>query len=78
MKAIQITVDDRLLARVDRHPDVKRLGRSALFRRAVEAYLREYRRTEIADAYRRAYGHGTGKKDADLADWAQEGAWPAP
>jgi metal-responsive CopG/Arc/MetJ family transcriptional regulator len=78
MKAIQITVDDRLLARVDRHPDAKRLGRSALFRRAVEAYLREHRRTEIAEAYRRAYGRGRGKKDDDLEGWEQEGAWPEP
>jgi metal-responsive CopG/Arc/MetJ family transcriptional regulator len=78
MKAIQITVDDRLLARVDRHPDVKRLGRSALFRRAVEAYLREHRRAEIADAYRRAYGRAGARKDSDLAGWEQEGAWPEP
>lgn len=74
MKAIQITVDDRLLARLDRDQEVKRLGRSAVFRRAAEAYLRDRRKTEIADAYRRAYS----KRGAasELEGWSEEGAWP--
>ena len=75
MKAIQITVDDSLLARLDRDPEVKRLGRSAVFRRAVDAYLRERRRREIAAAYRRGYA-----KNPDLGPewegWTDEGVWP--
>jgi len=74
MKAIQITVDDRLLARLDRDPEVKRLGRSAVLRRAAEAYLRDRRKADVADAYRRAYG---GRRGAlDLEGWAEEGVWP--
>jgi hypothetical protein len=33
-------VDDELPARLDADPDVKRLGRSAVLRRAVDACLR--------------------------------------
>ena len=73
MKAIQITVDDRLLARLDRDPEVKRLGRSAVFRRAAEAYLVQRRKADIADAYRKAYGRGGAP---DLEGWAEEGVWP--
>ena len=75
MKAIQITIDDRLLTRLDRDPEVKRLGRSAIFRRAIEAYLRGRRKAEIADAYHRAYGKGR-KPPVELEGWSEEGAWP--
>ncbi len=75
MKAIQITVDDPLLARIDRDPDVKRLGRSAVIRRAIDAYLRLRQKNAVADAYRRAYG---GKEPRELEGWVDEGAWPEP
>ena len=75
MKAIQITVDEDLLARLDADPEVEASGRSAVVRRAVDAYLRQRRRRGIADAYRRAYGP-TGRGPSDLDGWADEGAWP--
>ena len=74
MKAIQVTVDEKLLVRLDRDPDVKRFGRSAVFRRAVNDYLRTRRRQTIADGYKRAYG--SGRPDADLHGWDEEGVWP--
>ena len=73
MKAIQITVDDRLLTRLDRDPEVKRLGRSAVFRLAAEAYLVQRRKADITGAYRKAYGRGGA---TDLDGWAEEGVWP--
>ena len=75
MKAIQITVDDALLARLDRDPEVKRAGRSAVFRRAVDLYLRRERKRAVADAYRRAYGAGRTPAD-ELDGWDEEAVWP--
>jgi len=73
MKAIQITVDERLLARLDRDPEVKRSGRSAVFRRLVEDYLRQRRRAEIAAAYKKGY---TRFPPDEFKGWADEGVWP--
>ena len=70
MKAIQITFDERLLAKLDSDEEVKREGRSAVIRRAVADYLRKKRRATIADAYRRAYGKQPA--ELDLAGWAKE------
>jgi metal-responsive CopG/Arc/MetJ family transcriptional regulator len=77
MKAIQITMDDNLLARLDADEEVKRDGRSAVLRRAADLYLRQRRARGIAEAYRRAYGSSPGL-GRDFEGWASEGAWPEP
>lgn len=76
MKAIQITLDDDLLARLDRDDEVKRDGRSAVLRRAADQYLRQRRAGAIASAYRRAYADKAGL-DEEFSGWEKEGAWPA-
>jgi metal-responsive CopG/Arc/MetJ family transcriptional regulator len=75
MKAIQVTLDDALLARLDADEEVRREGRSAVLRRAAVEYLRKRRKQAIADQYARAYG---AKPDlgADFRGWEDEGAWP--
>lgn len=73
MKAIQVTLDERLLAELDADDEVKRDGRSAVLRRAAAEYLRRKRRASIAEAYRRGYRGGAGR---ELEDWADEGTWP--
>lgn len=77
MKAIQITVDEALLLRMDADPEVKALGRSAVCRRTIDAYLRNRRKRDIADAYRRAYGPSRGV-DPEWSGWPEEGVWPEP
>ena len=77
MKAIQITVDERLLARLDADPEVKQAGRSAVFRRAVEAYLRQRLKARIAEAYRRGYAAGS-IVEQEFDGWPEEGAWSEP
>ena len=77
MKAIQITVDEGWLAKLDADPEVKQAGRSAVFRRAIEAYLRQRRKQRIAEAYRRGYGSGS-RVERALEGWTEEGVWPEP
>ena len=42
MKAMQMTIDEQLLARLDADDEVRRDGRSAVIRRAIDAYLRRF------------------------------------
>ena len=58
-------------------PEVKQAGRSAVFRRAVEAYLRQRRKARIAEAYRRGYAGGSTVEE-QFDGWAEEGAWGEP
>lgn len=74
MKAIQITVDDALLARVDADAEVRRDGRSAVFRRAVDEYLRRRRKRAIADEY--AKGYAAGGLGTEFHGWEREAVWP--
>lgn len=77
MKAIQVTMDDDLLARLEADEEVRRDGRSAVLRRAADAYLRGRRSQAIAGAYERAYRRGPGL-GREFAGWEDEGAWPEP
>ncbi len=76
MKAIQVTFDDDLLARLDRDGEVQRDGRSAVLRRAADLYLRQRRAGSISTAYRRAYADNPGLDD-EFEGWEKEGVWPA-
>lgn len=75
MKAIQITIDEELLRRLDESAEVKREGRSAVLRRAAEEYLLRRQRAEVRERYRTAYGEGGGLGD-EFADWEGQGIWP--
>lgn len=74
MKTIQITMDEELLARLDKAEEVQKIGRSAVLRRATSEYLARQSRVEIARQYRKAYG-----ANADLGKefkgWEGEAAW---
>jgi metal-responsive CopG/Arc/MetJ family transcriptional regulator len=75
MKAIQVMLEERLLERLDATEEVRKEGRSAVLRRALEAYLRQRQRASIATQYRKAYrgGEGLGR---EFAGWEEQGAWP--
>jgi metal-responsive CopG/Arc/MetJ family transcriptional regulator len=75
MKAIQITMDEALLARLDADDEVRRDGRSAVIRRAADEYLRRRRRRAIANQYARAYGDGASLGE-EFGGWEDEGSWP--
>ena len=75
MKAIQITLDEALLARLDADEEVRRVGRSAVLRRAADEYLRKRRKRVIADQYAKAYG-ASPDFGVEFSGWDDEGAWP--
>jgi metal-responsive CopG/Arc/MetJ family transcriptional regulator len=76
MKAIQITVDEALLCEIDKSPEARKEGRSAVFRRAAAAYLRQSRQTDIARRYAAAYAQ-EGSLGSEFAGWEEQGEWPA-
>ena len=76
MKPVQVMLDERLIARLDADPEVKKFGRSAVLRRAASEYLRRAHSRRIADAYQAAYRRSGGLGD-EFAGWEDEGAWPA-
>ena len=75
MKAIQVNLDEQLLAQLDADEEVRRDGRSAVLRRAVATYLRSKRAKDIAQRYREGYGETSGPP-AELEGWSAEGTWP--
>ena len=75
MKPIRVLFDEALLSELDADEEVRRLGRSAVLRRAAAEYLRRRRRAEIAAQYRRAYGRKPGLGD-EWRGWERQGPWP--
>ncbi len=75
MKAVQVLFDDALLRRLDADAEVKKIGRSAVLRRAAAEYLRKRRARTTDEAYRRAYTRRDGL-GAEFRGWEDEGAWP--
>ena len=72
MKAIQITVDDGLLERLDSCEEVRARGRSAVFRQAVADYLAKQEAEEIVRAYKAGY---SAAPPDEFDDWAEEAVW---
>ncbi len=75
MKPIQVMFDEALLARLDASAEVRRVGRSAVLRRAAAEFLQRRQRQMIAEQYREAYAAGL-DGDEELAGWSEEGSWP--
>jgi metal-responsive CopG/Arc/MetJ family transcriptional regulator len=75
MKHVQILIDEPLLKRLDADPEVRKLGRSEVLRRAAFDYLKRKRARHIREAYTRAYAKGRGL-GAEFSDWERQGVWP--
>ncbi|HWM89479.1 MAG TPA: hypothetical protein VN493_01790 [Thermoanaerobaculia bacterium] len=75
MKAIQVMLDEDLLARLDANEEVKAEGRSAVLRRAATEYLSRRRRDAIASQYQKAYSGSAGLGE-EFEGWEDQGSWP--
>ncbi len=77
-KAINFTIDEGLLERLDSCPEVRSRGRSAVVREALAYYLARNVTEEEAEAIDRAYerAYGPGMPPDELEDWAAEAVWP--
>lgn len=73
-RSIQISVDQELLDLVDREPETKERGRSAVIREALRLYLARNRTAAIDAQYQKAYGRDGGDEFADLLAGQ---AWPS-
>ena len=76
MQAIQVSMDEDLLKRIDRDPEVHERGRSAFIRSAIEVYLKAKRRREIDDEISRAYEGCADDMLDELADLVGAQSWP--
>lgn len=73
--AVQVTIDEELLRRIDRDPEARKIGRSAFLRRAAEAYLRRSAAKRLREQYVKAYQEPP-FPDA-FGDWPPGGSeWP--
>lgn len=75
MRRIRITLDDESLRRLDSHPEVRRHGRSSVFREAAREWLREKEGQSITARYRIGYRMEP-KVEEELAGWADSGVRP--
>lgn len=76
MQAIQVSMDEDLLKRIDCEPEVKERGRSAFIRSAIQIYLKAKRRREIDDEISRAYEGCADDMLDEVADLVGAQAWP--
>ena len=75
MKPIQIMMDEKLLNELDEDEEVRRLGRSAVFRRMAAEYIEHHRRRNISIMYRQAYGKDSEGLGKEFNGWENEGRW---
>ncbi len=76
MQAIQVSMDEDLLKRIDGEPEVQERGRSAFIRSAIRIYLKAKRRREIDDEISRAYAGCADDMLDEVADLVGAQAWP--
>jgi metal-responsive CopG/Arc/MetJ family transcriptional regulator len=74
-RAVQISIDEKLLRALDADPETRKRGRSAVVRSALVRYLAEKRSRKIDDAIRAAYATCPDEND-DLDAFIAGQAWP--
>lgn len=75
VETIQVVLDEALLRAADKMAARLKVNRSALFREALKAYLREAREREREAADRGGYSRKP-ESASELAAWDGVAAWP--
>jgi metal-responsive CopG/Arc/MetJ family transcriptional regulator len=75
-KAVQISIDEELLRRVDAQPETRERGRSAFVRSAIESYLRAKRRRGIDKAISTAFAPHADAMLDEVDGLLDAQAWP--
>jgi len=76
VRAVQVSIDEALLKRIERDPEAREHGRSAFIRSAVELYLQAKKRREIDDSIRRAYAGQADDMLDEIAELMEAQTWP--
>ena len=75
-RAVQISIDEALLRRIDADPETKHRGRSAFVRAAAELYLQARRRQATDAALRRAFAGCADEMLSEVEDLLGAQSWP--
>ncbi len=75
-RAVQVSIDDQLLDRIDTDPDVIEDGRSAFIRRAVRFYIEARRRHAVDEQLRSAFGGHADEQLAEVDQLLDAQSWP--
>jgi metal-responsive CopG/Arc/MetJ family transcriptional regulator len=75
-KAVQISLDEKLLRTIDQDTETKRRGRSAVVASALLLYLENKRRRDVDSAIFRAYGAAAADMIAELEPLIEAQTWP--
>jgi len=75
-RAVQISLDQALLKRIDQDPEARSLGRSAFLRHAVEQYFATKQRAGIDEALRRGYQGAAAQAAEEIDGLIESQAWP--
>lgn len=76
VRSVQLSLDEDLLAEIDRKARIRKRGRSAFVRGALREYLDMERSREISAAYARAYAGKADEVFAEFADLIASQRWP--
>ncbi|MFI5306050.1 MAG: CopG family ribbon-helix-helix protein [Polyangiales bacterium] len=75
-RSVQISLDERLLEEIDRRPETKREGRSAVIREALRSYLDRKQRESVDRAYAHGYGPRVAAARNEIDPLLDSQAWP--
>jgi metal-responsive CopG/Arc/MetJ family transcriptional regulator len=75
-RPVQISLDEKLLRRIDRDPETRQRGRSAFIRSAVELYLKARERREVDAAIAKGYAGHADEMLAEVESLLGAQRWP--